>query len=97
MQVLPFVYNHNLLDNSSRLWYNIYGVRTAGDQVPEYVEIEELRHVEYVGPYMHESDVEIRVIIVIIIIKIVIRLIVIIAIIIVIIILFGNNSNCNKI
>ena len=27
-------------------------------QVPEFVDIEEVRHVEYVGPYMHEPDAE---------------------------------------
>ena len=24
----------------------------------EYIEIEEVQHVEYVGPYMHESDAQ---------------------------------------
>ena len=27
-------------------------------QVPEYVEIEEVRNVEYVGPYIHQPDAE---------------------------------------
>ena len=27
-------------------------------QVSEYVELEEIRHVEYVGPYMSEPDAE---------------------------------------
>ena len=27
-------------------------------QVPEFVDLEEVRHVEYVGPYMHKPDAE---------------------------------------
>ena len=27
-------------------------------QMPEFVDIEEVQHLEYVGPYMHEPDAE---------------------------------------
>ena len=46
-----------LIDSECSSVANLLDVNDFDDlQVPEYVEIEEVRHVEYDGPYMYEYE-----------------------------------------